>query len=85
MSHRPETLMAFRLAIALRRGTKTKPGLKWSAVANFLNMTESALKKMLARVSRDRRKDSRPNLKDRRNNCPQNVPIMSPSEKTNIA
>jgi hypothetical protein len=65
MSHRPETLFTYKLAIALRRGSKDKPGMKWAAVALYLNMSEDALRTMLYRVRKDRRKTSRGT--DRRN------------------
>ena len=58
-------LFTYKLAIALRRGSKDKPGMKWAAVALFLNMSEDALRTMLYRIRKDRRKT--PRGADRRN------------------
>lgn len=52
MTHRPETIRTYELILKLRRGTRRRAPMKFTAIALLLNMTPDALKKMRQRLRR---------------------------------
>lgn len=80
MSHRPATLITFKLIIAMR-----KAGMSRKQIALDLNMSEDNVKSILFRVNKDRRKKPRPDSVDRRQANQQNAPELQPDKEQDVA